>query len=76
MLPYSDYKKSRCIFETFFLIKSGQATTKKELASFFNIKTVETIENYVNDLNSEFQTDIHIKKGTNNYIIEQEGIIL
>lgn len=75
MLPYSDYKKSRCIFETFFLIKSGQATTKKELASFFNIKTVETIENYVNDLNSEFQTDIHIKKGTNNYIIEQEGIM-
>jgi len=31
MLPYSDYKKSRLIFETFALIKSGQVTTEKEI---------------------------------------------
>jgi len=74
MLPYSDYKKSRLIFETFFLIKSGQATTKKELAELFET-AVETIENYVNELNTDFQTDIHIKRGTDRYVVEQEGIM-
>ena len=74
MLPYSDYKKARLIFEIFFLIKSGQATTKKELATLFDT-SIDTIELYVKELNADFETGIYIKKGTNNYVVEQEGIM-
>lgn len=74
MLPYSDYKKARNLFDIFFFIKSGQATTKKELANIFDV-SVDTIENYVDELNSDFHTGIYIRKGTDNYIIEQEGIM-
>lgn len=74
MLPYSDYKKTRRVFEMFFLIKSGQVTTKKNLAALFDT-TIDTIENYVDELNSDFRTYIHIKKGTDTYIIEEEGIM-
>lgn len=72
MLPYSDYKKARRIFETFLLINSSQATTKKELARIFGT-TIDTIENYVDELNSDFQTDIHITKGTDRYVVDHEG---
>ena len=74
MLPYSDYKKARLIFEMFFLIKSGQATTKKELTTLFDT-SIDTIELYVKELNADFETGIYIKKGTNNYVVEQEGIM-
>ena len=35
MLPYSDYGKSRRLLETFKLIKTGTATTPKEIANIF-----------------------------------------
>lgn len=74
MLPYSDYKKSRLIFETYFLINSGQATTKKELSDLLGTNG-ENIENYIKELNSEFETDIYYDKKNKKYIVEQEGIM-
>jgi len=74
MLPYSDYKKSRLIFETFALIKSGQATTKKEIAYLFDTNP-ENIENYIDELNSEFNTGIRYDRNQKRYIVEQEGIM-
>lgn len=74
MLPYSDYKKSRCVFEIFALIKSGQATTKEEISQMFEMSP-RNVQNYIKELNSEFLTDIHMKPGTNNYIVEQDGIM-
>lgn len=72
MLPYSDYKKSRRIFETYFLIKSGQANTKKQLADIFETD-VKTISNYIDELNNDFGTDIYVKEGR--YVIDHEGIM-
>ncbi|MBX4263123.1 helix-turn-helix transcriptional regulator [Clostridium estertheticum] len=74
MLPYSDYKKSRLIFETFTLIKSGQATTKQEIAYLFDTNP-ENVENYINELNSEFNTGIRYDRNQMKYIVEQEGIM-
>jgi predicted DNA-binding transcriptional regulator YafY len=74
MQPYSDYKKSRRLFEMYSLIKSGEATTKQELAKLFG-ESKRTIFNYINELNEEFETRIVIKPGTNKYIIEKEGLM-
>lgn len=74
MIQYSDYKKTRLIYETFTLIKSGKVTTKKELANLFN-KTEDTIENYIEELNSEFNTDICWDRSEKRYVIKQEGIM-
>jgi len=73
MLHYSDYKKSRRVFETLLLINSGQVTTNRTLVALFET-TIDIIENYVDDLNSDFQTGIYIKRGMDKYVIEQEGI--
>lgn len=74
MLPYSDYKKSRLIFETFTLIKSGQATTKEKIAFLFDTNP-ENVENYINELNSEFNTGIRYDRNYKKYVVEQEGIM-
>ncbi|GIM30608.1 hypothetical protein CPJCM30710_32740 [Clostridium polyendosporum] len=49
MLRYSDYKKPRCLFELFRLIKSGY-TNKEELAQMFDIDK-KIIYNYIEELN-------------------------
>ncbi|KGK86571.1 WYL domain-containing protein [Clostridium sp. HMP27] len=72
MLPYSEYTKPRLLFDTFYLIKSGQATNKKELASLFETSE-KTISNYIKQLNSDFQTLITFDEDNGRYIIEHEG---
>ena len=72
MLPYSDFNKPRLMFDTFYLIKSGQATTKKELAEIFGTSE-KTIYNYIEELNSDFQTLIRHDERAGGYIVEHEG---
>jgi len=74
MVPYSTFNKPRRLFETFFLIKTGEAKTKKDLANIFEI-TERAAHNYVQELNSEFYTDIHIQGGTDKYVILKEGLL-
>jgi predicted DNA-binding transcriptional regulator YafY len=70
---YTIYKKSRRLFELFYLIKSG-ITNKEELAQLFNTDK-KTIYNYIQELNSEFDTLIEMDTHTNSYIIIEEGIL-
>lgn len=55
---YLDWKKPRRLFEIFLLIKRGEVCTKKELAEKFNI-SIDTVENYIQELNLDFKTDIN-----------------
>ncbi|OOM78805.1 WYL domain-containing protein [Clostridium sp. BL-8] len=72
-------KKARIVVETFFLIKSGQATTKSELSDALGTK-IDNIENYIEELNMDFGTDIYLKRraGDNQegkYFVRDDGIL-
>lgn len=72
-------KKARLVVETFFLIKSGQATTKSELSDALGTK-IDNIENYIEELNLDFETDIYLKRraGDNQegkYFVRNDGIL-
>ena len=71
MLPYSDYGKGRILIETFKLIKTGTATTPKEIANILGTKP-DNIHNYVKELNEEWETDIIYDKSEKAYRINDE----
>ncbi|GKU24351.1 WYL domain-containing protein [Clostridium folliculivorans] len=74
MTAYSDrYSKARLLFETYRLIKSGQATTRKEIAQIIG-KDAKTITNYIHELNSEFGAYIEVGKNKS-YEIKEEGLM-
>lgn len=74
MIPYSTYGKPRRLFETFSLIKSGQATNKDTLAEYFEISK-DTVENYIDELNYEFEADIEFNRGKGMYVVKDDGIL-
>lgn len=74
MIPYSTYGKPRRLFETFLLIKSGQATNKDKIAEYFEISK-DTVENYIGELNDEFETKIEFDRQARMYVIKDEGIM-
>lgn len=74
MLPYSQYGKSRKLLETFRLIKSGIATTPKEIANLFETST-DNIHNYIKELNEGWETDIIYDKSEKVYRINDEEYI-
>lgn len=74
MIPYSTYGKARRLFETFSLIKSGQAADKDKLADYLEV-TGDTVENYISELNEEFETDIKFNREKGMYVVKNEGIM-
>lgn len=73
-MPYSDFRKARRIYETFRLIKSGEATNQREIAQIIGTKE-ENIENYISELNAEFGTKIKYDRRLKKYIVEKDGIM-
>lgn len=74
MVPYSDYGKPRRLLETFLLIKSGQATNKEKLSQYFEISK-DTVENYIDELNYEFEADIEFNREKGMYVVKDDGIL-
>lgn len=74
MPSYLGYKKARLIFETFFLIKSGQATKKQDIAGYLDT-SIDNIENYVKELNADFGTEICFDNSEKKYVIKQDGVM-
>lgn len=74
MVPYSDYGKPRRLLETFLLIKSGQAADKDKLVEYFEISK-DTVENYIDELNYEFEADIEFNRRKGMYVVKDDGIL-
>ncbi len=73
MLPYSGYKKTRRLFETFRLIKTRQAATTAELCQLFEVDP-KIVYHDVKELNNDWGSEIVFDKSSGKYVIHKDGM--